>query len=194
MSLQEGMLGDYSVCPFSSFSPSSLYPSSLLSSCAFHMVICLSHGIRRDDLDEGLELNRLRRQREREDGDWQIGEYETLQDLHQWKINHLRADQLELTYSSELELKFNCQAFVPDLGSASISLLSTGKGNGSTGGLFELVQSNLGLILKGKKVSLATVCPFPFFSFFFPLPLLLLLIPLLLLYPVLLLLCPTRIP
>jgi hypothetical protein len=83
-------------------------------------------------------------------------EYETLQDLHQWKINHLRADQVQLTYSSELELKFNCQAFIPDLGSASISLLSTGKG--PTRGLFELVQSNLGLILKGKKVSLATVC------------------------------------
>jgi len=99
-----------------------------------------------------------------------VGEYETLQDLHQWKINHLRADQLSLTYSSEIKLNFNCQAFIPDVTSASISLLdanvgANGKGKGPTVGFFGLMESNLAMILKGKKMSLATVCPF-FFSFF----------------------------
>ena len=92
-----------------------------------------------------------------------VGEYETLQDLHQWKINHLRADQLSLTYSSEIKLNFNCQAFVPDVTSASIFLLDanvTGKGKGPTVGLFGLMESNLAMILKGKKMTLATVCPF----------------------------------
>jgi hypothetical protein len=62
-----------------------------------------------------------------------------------------------MTYSNEIGLTFNCNAFVPDISSASISLLSSAKG--PTGGLFALVQSNLALITKGKKLGLATVCP-----------------------------------
>lgn len=39
------------------------FPSSSSSWCAFHMPICLSHGMRGEDLDEDLKINRSRRSR-----------------------------------------------------------------------------------------------------------------------------------
>lgn len=65
-------------------------------------------------------------------------------------------------YASELKLTFNCSAFIPDIGTASISLLSTSSTTGevmsATEGLMELVKANLGLVLKSRsKLSLAQV-------------------------------------
>jgi hypothetical protein len=97
-----------------------------------------------------------------------IEEYETLQHLHQWKINHLRADQFELTYSDQLRLSFGCQAFVPDVSSASLSLVHDIKSSGATEGSLDLVKSTSAQLLKSRsKLSLAQVRVYPIREYLF---------------------------
>jgi hypothetical protein len=87
--------------------------------------------------------------------DW-VGEYESLQELHQWKIDFLRADRLELTYSKEIRLHFNCSAFTPDLSSVGVSLL--GSPSPVSNGMLGLLRANIeGVMRSSTKISLAQV-------------------------------------
>lgn len=90
------------------------------------------------------------------------GEYESLQTLHQWRIDFFRADRFELVYSEEIRLSLDCSAFVPNIASREVALvphLSAGQMDPLTLGLFELLRLNLKIKSKGSFPSVSrSIC------------------------------------
>lgn len=75
-----------------------------------------------------------------------IGDYESLQTLHQWKIDFLRADRLEMTYSDEIRLCIDCTNFIPNTSTKEIVLVQSKEKeveHPMTESLFELLKAGL---------------------------------------------------
>lgn len=88
-----------------------------------------------------------------------LGEYSSLQTLHRWNVDFLRADRFEMTYANEIRLSFDCAAFVPDLESSEVVLVKQTQ-DPATEGLFQLLRADLAQIkTSAQKQTLPKVRP-----------------------------------
>jgi hypothetical protein len=90
-----------------------------------------------------------------------IGDYESLQTLHQWKIDFLRADRLEMTYSDEIRLCIDCTNFIPNTSTKEVVLVPSKEkevGHPMTESLFGLLKAGL---KSRSKSTLPQVSPCP---------------------------------